>query len=319
MEKMESNLRICVLMATFNGASHLREQMDSILNQEGPEFSIYVSDDGSTDSTLQILQEFANKFPSKIHLFVSQSKARGACANFLSLLQKVDSDLYLFADQDDIWSLDHVQSLYDRYLRLNESEKTMPALIFSDMKIVQADGSPFADSFLKAEKLPNGVEHPHFYFVQNNVSGCVTLFNQALKNLVLKNSDFLKRNLEKIPMHDFFLATTAATFGKIYFVNKTLSAYRMHERNTLGVQNVTSLKHVLDRLNRQSADMERILRYAEFFVEYFKENLGRGEFQVLQEWVNIPSRNKFFRIHFMLKNGFMKYGLLRKCVQLWNA
>jgi rhamnosyltransferase len=195
----------------------------------------------------------------------------------------------------------------------------MPALIFSDMKIVQADGSPFADSFLKTEKLPNGVEHPHFYFVQNNVSGCVTLFNQALKNLVLKNSDFLKRNLEKIPMHDFFLATTAATFGKIYFVNKTLSAYRMHERNTLGVQNVTSLKHVLDRLNRQSADMERILRYAEFFVEYFKENLGRGELQVLQEWVSIPSRSKFFRIHFMLKNGFMKYGIFRKCVQLWNA
>ena len=66
MEKMESNLRICVLMATFNGASHLREQMDSILNQEGPEFSIYVSDDGSTDATWQILQEFANKFPSKM-------------------------------------------------------------------------------------------------------------------------------------------------------------------------------------------------------------------------------------------------------------
>ena len=319
MEKMESNLRICVLMATFNGASHLREQMDSILNQEGPEFSIYVSDDGSTDSTLQILQEFANKFPSKIHLFVSQSKARGACANFLSLLQKVDSDLYLFADQDDIWSLDHVQSLYDRYLRLNESEKAMPALIFSDMKIVQADGSPFADSFLKAEKLPNGVEHPHFYFVQNNISGCVTLFNQALKNLVLKNSDFLKRNLEKIPMHDFFLATTAATFGKIYFVNKTLSAYRMHERNTLGVQNITSLKHVLDRLNRQSADMERILRYAEFFVEYFQKDLEAGELSVLQDFANIQSRSKLSRIGFMLRHGFVKYGIFRKCVQLWNA
>lgn len=319
MEKMESNLRICVLMATFNGASHLREQMDSILNQEGPEFSIYVSDDGSTDATWQILQEFANKFPSKIHLFVSQSKARGACANFLSLLQKVDSDLYLFADQDDIWTPDHVKTLYEKYQSLNDSEKAKPALIFSDMKIIDAEGNLLSNSFLKTEKLPQDVMNPHFYFVQNNISGCVSLFNSALKSLILKNPKFLFQNLEKIPMHDFFVATAAVTLGKIYFVRNPLSFYRMHAKNALGVQQVKSIKHILSRLQQQSADLERSVRYTEFFVEYFQKDLEAGELSVLQEFANIQSRSKLSRIGFMLRHGFVKYGIFRKCVQLWNA
>jgi len=316
---MAQNLRISVLMATFNGASHLREQMDSILKQEGPEISLYISDDGSTDSTVQILQEFENKFPSKIHLLPPSSRTQGACIHFLNILQNVDSDLFLFADQDDIWTFDHVKSLYEKYQSLNDSEKAKPILIFSDMKIIDANGKVFADSFLKTENLPQGVPNSHFYFVQNNVSGCVSLLNSALKRLVLKNSELLFQNTQKIPMHDFFFATTAATFGNIYFVRKLLSFYRKHANNAVGIQQVKNGKHILKRLTQQSADLERSIQYTDFFATYFKEDLEAGEFQILQDFANIKSRSKLSRIGWMLKHGFLKYGIFRKCVQLWNA
>ena len=316
---MEQNLRISVLMATFNGASHLREQMDSIINQVGPEFFLYISDDGSTDSTPYILQEYVQKFPQKIQVLPSHSHKRGALANFLNLLEKVDSDLYLFADQDDIWTPDHVQTLYEKYQCLSDFEKTKPGLVFSDMKIIRADGRLVADSFLAAEKLPCDRQKPHFYFVQNNISGCVSLFNQALKKRVFDNPELLWKNLEKIPMHDFFLATTAASLGNIYFVPKALSSYRMHDKNTLGVQDVTSGKHILERLKMQSADTTRAMQYAAFFVEYFKKRLDMGEHQIIQRFAHLKFEPKFKRVLFVLRHGFLKFGFLRKCVQLWNV
>ena len=316
---MSSDIRISVLLATYNGESHLREQLDSILGQTGPEFSIYISDDGSTDSTPRLLQDFAEQYPSKIHLLAPNAYEHGAASNFLNLLQNVDSDLYLFADQDDIWTSDHIQSLYEKYQSLNNFEKSRPALVFSDMKIIHANGRFAAESFLDEEHLPSDVQKSHFYFVQNNVSGCVSLFNQALKKYVLKDPDLLRKNLSKVPMHDFFLSTTTAFFGKILFVKKALSLYRMHENNTLGVQNVTSGDHILKRLKQQSADMNRAMQYAGFFADYFKEYLDKGNLRVLLRFSKLASESKIKRMLFLWCHGFLKFGFLRKCVQLWNA
>ena len=319
MEKMVSNLRICVLMATFNGASYLREQLDSILAQIGPQISIYISDDGSTDSTPEILEDFARQFPARIFLLPPNTRGRGACSNFFYLMQNVDSDLYLLADQDDLWMPDHVQSLYERYRNLSNAKQALPTLLFSDMKIITSDGRLLTHSFLNAENLPNDAAPAHFYFMQNNVSGCVTLFNQALKNYVLKNPDLLWQNLSKIPMHDAFLATTAAIFGNIYFVRKALSLYRHHDKNTVGVQDITSHKHIFERLKHQSDDIKRSMQYAEFFAKYFEQELKAGELKILQEFAHLESKSKIQRILFMLRHQFLKAGSLRRCVQLWNA
>ena len=93
--------RVCVLMASYNGEKFIREQIDSILRQEGVEVSLVVRDDHSTDSTPEILREYeeAGKISvlrDDIHL--------GAPNGFMKLLYEADPcDYYAFADQDDIW------------------------------------------------------------------------------------------------------------------------------------------------------------------------------------------------------------------------
>jgi glycosyltransferase involved in cell wall biosynthesis len=101
MEQVKSTSTIAILMATYNGEKYLGEQIDSLLAQTNMDWQLYIHDDGSTDNTQAILQEYAQKH-SNIHILEYESQ-RGAMKNFLSLLQRVEADYYMFCDQDDVW------------------------------------------------------------------------------------------------------------------------------------------------------------------------------------------------------------------------
>ncbi|MEG1860333.1 MAG: glycosyltransferase [Bacteroidaceae bacterium] len=93
--------RVSVVCCTYNGAAFLAEQLDSILAQTYPPFEVIVQDDGSTDDTLAILKDYAQRFPS-IHLYNNVSK-QGINANFFSAMQRATGDFIAISDQDDIW------------------------------------------------------------------------------------------------------------------------------------------------------------------------------------------------------------------------
>lgn len=93
---------ITIAMATYNGARYLPPQLDSILAQQGVEWRLLVSDDGSTDGTLDILDGYARRHPGRIA--VIQGPRQGATRNFLHLIAKADPRGWVaFADQDDLW------------------------------------------------------------------------------------------------------------------------------------------------------------------------------------------------------------------------
>ena len=88
---------VSVVMCTYNGEKYLREQMDSILAQTYPIHDIIVSDDCSTDGTMNILQEYATKFPFiKVH---RNTRNKGCNQNFHDIIE----DYIAISDQDDIW------------------------------------------------------------------------------------------------------------------------------------------------------------------------------------------------------------------------
>ncbi|EYD73958.1 glycosyl transferase, family 2 [Rubellimicrobium mesophilum DSM 19309] len=92
-----------VLMATWNGAAHLREQLASFEAQTHGDWSLWVSDDGSTDGTGPILADYAAARPGRVHLF--EGPRRGSAANFLSLMARAElpEGIVALADQDDVW------------------------------------------------------------------------------------------------------------------------------------------------------------------------------------------------------------------------
>ena len=98
---------IDILMATYNGEKYLREQIDSILEQSYTEFRLLISDDCSTDDTRNILNEYVKK-DRRVIVFL-QNKNIGAVKNFQYLMEKVESDYFMFSDQDDIWQKDKIR------------------------------------------------------------------------------------------------------------------------------------------------------------------------------------------------------------------
>ena len=89
-------------MATYNGAKYLREQIDSILSQTNDQWHLYIHDDGSKDGTVEILNDYATRCPETVTVLDYPSQD-GALQNFMSLLEKVEADYYMFSDQDDVW------------------------------------------------------------------------------------------------------------------------------------------------------------------------------------------------------------------------
>ena len=136
MEQIKSTSTIAILMATYNGEKYLGEQIDSLLAQTYKDWHLYIHDDGSTDNTNAILQEYAQKH-SNIHVLEYESQ-RGAMRNFLSLLQRVEADYYMFCDQDDVWLKEKVELSFEEMKRQEAACQGKPIIVYTDLYVTDA-------------------------------------------------------------------------------------------------------------------------------------------------------------------------------------
>jgi glycosyltransferase involved in cell wall biosynthesis len=104
---MKEISKVSVVMCTYNGDKYLTEQIESILNQTYPVYELIVQDDGSTDNTVRILRDYAEKYPS---MRVYQNEQRkGVYDNFFSAMRRATGDYIAISDQDDIWKPDKIE------------------------------------------------------------------------------------------------------------------------------------------------------------------------------------------------------------------
>lgn len=205
---------ITVLLSTYNGERYLREQIESILRQEGVEVHLFVRDDGSTDSTLSILDEYSQR--GLLTYYTSPNL--GAAKSFLQLLTDApESDFYAFADQDDYWQSD---KLYAAVSRLSATE---PSLYFSRTTLTDKELNPTGcveiDPYLTfGESL-----------VYEFVAGCTIVMSKPLRDVIVTyRPDYL-------PMHDVWVYSIALGLGaKVVFDKQSHILYRQHGNNTTG-------------------------------------------------------------------------------------
>ena len=131
---MKNKKRLAVLLATYNGGQYLKEQLDSLLAQSYKDFAIYITDDSSKDNTIEIVEEYQKNYPETISNIENTKKFGSAKGNFLNLAKSVESELYIFSDQDDVWLPNKFEELVNRY----DQEKTtdVPVVVYSDSKVV---------------------------------------------------------------------------------------------------------------------------------------------------------------------------------------
>ena len=100
---------IDILLATCNGALYLPEQLDSLLAQTCRGWRLLVRDDGSSDGTREILENYRSRHPDVIMIIPGEGQNLGACGNFSCLLEQSDAPYIMFCDQDDVWLPDKIE------------------------------------------------------------------------------------------------------------------------------------------------------------------------------------------------------------------
>ena len=118
----DSHSHICLLMATLNGEKFLAEQLQSIENQIHKNWRLVISDDGSSDSTVEISKQFQQELGNG-RVEIRKGPKQGFCQNFLSMAcdTNIRADFYAFSDQDDVWMVDKLAEAIKYFEESNES------------------------------------------------------------------------------------------------------------------------------------------------------------------------------------------------------
>lgn len=299
---MISNTPIAILMATYNGEHFLQEQIESILDQSYMDWSLFIHDDGSSDGTNAIINEYVAHYPEKI--FRVQGAACG-CArnNFFFLMREVEADFYMFCDQDDVWMSEKVRKTYFRMHDIDCGSN--PALVFTELSVVDEKRTVIAESMSDYQNLNCRDLSLNRLLIQNAVTGCTMMVNRALRDMMLKYT-----HIENIKMHDWWAGIIAAAFGEILFIDEPTIWYRQHADNSVGAQNDNSLNYQLDRVKNKES-----MRYSlELTRLQAREMVGAFALpseHIISQYANCMSMGKLRRLRFYFKNDILKTGIAR--------
>lgn len=297
--------RVEILMAAYNGERYVRAQLDSILAQADERWHLTVSDDGSTDATPDILDEYAACYPDRIARYCSGRRFGGARAHFLHLMTQCDAPYMLFCDQDDAWYPEKVGVMLDALQRAEEaSGPETPVLVFSDLTPSDEQLRPIAESMMAYQDQRADNLDYRALLMQNVVTGGAMGINRALARLAGRTAE--ERD---IIMHDGWLAAIAARFGKIIFIPQQLGAYRQHGDNAVGAQDVRSTGYVMRMLSSLGKVRERIVqkkRQAALFERVYASELGERDVAFLRGFARSHSGPWFYWRYRRLIHGFWR-------------
>ena len=247
---------ITVLISTYNGEKYLSEQIKSLLGQKNVELQIFVRDDGSTDGTTGLLNDYKEQGILDWYQGTNLKSAR----SFLELLMNApESEYYAFCDQDDVWNEDKLERAVAAIEKKRLSvAKGKPILYCSNYQLVNSE----------LERLPDNQHVTTTSFSEAIVSscctGCTVVFTNELRKLLDRNSP------KYIVMHDDWAHKVClAVGGVVIYDNEKTLKYRQHGNNVDGgVHNTQSkiygiLKRIKTKECLRSKQLEQILNLYE--------------------------------------------------------
>ena len=230
--------KIAVILAFYNGMCWIDEQLDSILNQQYAEITVFISVDTSIDENKEFCILLFKQYTNIITL-PCVGRFGGSAKNFFRLSRDVNFtnfDYISFADQDDIWDANKLSSA----IVLIKQKKT--DAYSSNVTAFWADGKT-----MLIDKAQNQCQFD--YMFESAGPGCTFVLTQKL---ALHLQKFLIQNrqaCEYVELHDWFIYAFARTNGYKWVIDKqALMQYRQHETNVVGAN--VGLKAKLSRWNK---------------------------------------------------------------------
>lgn len=241
---------VAILLSTYNGELYLKEQIESYFRQTYKDWQLFVRDDGSKDKTIEILKEYRDKYPHKVHILDDIRSNMGPGESFMHLLELVDAAYYMFSDQDDVWLDDKIKKTLSRLQKMEEQYGVDTGIgVFTDLTVVNDKLRVLMPSLWKGDnRHPEYVNDFYKQWTNRHASyGCTQMFNKAAKKLVLPYKQFEG----VMGAHDNWVEYILIKRGKYGFINAPTILYRQHGANVVGVNGgmsyLSSVKEVFKK------------------------------------------------------------------------
>lgn len=202
---------ISIAMATYNGEKYIENQLKSILSQLKNYDEVIISDDGSTDNTIHIIEELNDQ-----RIKIIDGPKKGIIKNFENAIVNCKNDYIFLSDQDDYWMPNKVERV------LKEFKEKKALLVMHDCVIKNVDtGKIISDSFFKLRNCKTGIARN---VIKDSYIGCCMAFSKKLIPSIVP----IPTN---IAMHDQWIGLIGDFYKKNYFIDDKLIEYRRHEGN----------------------------------------------------------------------------------------
>ena len=219
-----SDIRISIAMATYNGGRFIAEQLASLGKQTLLPLELVVNDDGSTDKTIELIEEFARTAPFPVKIFRNEQRL-GYADNFLHAASRCAGDLIAFCDQDDLWM--------SSKLEICSREFQDP-----DVLLCVHSGELFGHGVAAGAKCPGydkrRVFNPLTIYPLLSSYGFAMLIRKTLLTITNNGSRVPSNAWEAHLAHDKWMWFLASVFGKIVLLPEVLVLYRQHDSNLFG-------------------------------------------------------------------------------------
>ncbi len=223
----ETAAGISVVMCTYNGGQYLAEQLESIREQTRLPDELVVCDDGSTDNTIAILNDFAARaqFSARI---VCNAKRLGSTSNFDQAIRLAREEFIALCDQDDRWAPKKLERLSDILMRNPDVGG-----VFSDAELIDGDSRPLDTTLFGKHKFTTSKQEA---FLANPAS--VLLKHDVVTGSTLMFRAEMRRHFPLIPpswVHDGWLTWIIALHSRLDLTSEPLTAYRIHAGQQIGI------------------------------------------------------------------------------------
>lgn len=224
-----SKSTISIAMCTFNGADYLQEQLVSIVKQTRLPDELVVCDDGSTDSTLQILGEFEKDTPFPVRIYCNKIRL-GATKNFEKAIKLCKGEIIFLSDQDDIWLPQKIKKIVETFKKNPDTGYIFSNALVIDEKLNSIDGTlweyvSFTANRRRKFEQGNQIE---VLIERSVVTGATMALCKTKTNWILP--------IPEEWVHDKWIALLAsAAEEKGIFIEEPLIKYRLHSKQSIGI------------------------------------------------------------------------------------
>ena len=281
-------MKLSVALTTYNGEQYIAKQLESILAQEVPVDEVIISDDGSKDNTVHVVEDFIRKSGKqnwKIHV---NEKNLGYAQNFIQAVLRTSGDIIFLCDQDDVWKTNKTKRMVDFF-------KNDPGLwmVHTDIDLIDKEGKTIANNY---DKLRQGYNILSFdeYARRLNYCGMASAFSSKLRDKIET------LDLSEIPTHDWILGAIASIEGKFATDDIVLTQRRQHSNNA-------ELKQKNDRPSKENR-IEYIELYNRFY-ESLVSVLSSDNVSHIEElaWLNQRIDINSKRIKYLRNGSILTY------------